>query len=86
MLDKDTVHIDNARIKRFYENMLYWFKPWSYAVDAMVCDGCSYELAISYADGRIKKKRGDVAGGLIDDCIINFLPGIPEMRKHLEDE
>lgn len=38
------VHIDKVRIKKFYDDLLYWFKPWSYAIAAMVCDGCSYEV------------------------------------------
>lgn len=85
VLDKEIVHIDKARVKKFYDDLLYWFKPWSYAIDAMVCDGCSYELTISYKDGRKKKKRGDVAGSSIDECVMNFLRTIPEFRKSLEE-
>lgn len=85
VLDKETVHIDKARVKKFYDDLLYWFKPWSYATDAMVCDGCSYELTILYVNGQQKKKQGDVAGGSIDDCIMKFLCTVPEMKKTLDD-
>ncbi|MCI5856659.1 MAG: hypothetical protein MR016_04755 [Agathobacter sp.] len=80
ILDKGTVQIDKTIVMQFYEDLLYWFKPWSYAVDAMVCDGCSYELTISYADGRKRRKRGDVAGGSIDNCVMKFLRSVPGMR------
>lgn len=80
ILDKRTVQIDKTMVTQFFEDLLYWFKPWSYAVDAMVCDGCSYELTISYADGRKRRKRGDVAGGSVDDCVMKFLQSVPGMR------
>lgn len=46
-----------------------------------MCDGCSYELTISYEDGR-KKKIGDVAGGSTDDCVMKFLRSVPGLIKH----
>ena len=35
-------------------------------VEGQVCDGCSYELQITYADKRKEVIKGDVAGGTFD--------------------
>lgn len=35
-------------------------------IDCRVCDGCSYELTITYADNRKKKMHGDLGGGTVD--------------------
>lgn len=38
-------------------------------VEGQVCDGCSYELQITYADKRKEIIKGDVAGGTFDSIL-----------------
>lgn len=44
-----------------------------YMVEGRVCDGCSYSLQITYADKRKKVLNGDVAGGVFDSAIEQFV-------------
>lgn len=85
-LDKDKVQIDASRVIAFYDDLLQVFKPWYDFVDCKVCDGCSYELNITYIDGRKKKRTGDVGGGSIDKTIMEFLCTIPEMKEKIMEE
>lgn len=39
-----------------------------------VCDGCSYQLQITFTDGRRKIVNGDLGGGTIDRLVLKFLP------------
>lgn len=86
VLDKDKVQIDASRVIAFYDDLLQVFKPWYDFVDCKVCDGCSYELNITYIDGRKKKRTGDVGGGSIDKTIMEFLCTIPEMKEKIMEE
>ena len=46
---------------------------WKEEVVCEICDGCSYELQITYANGQREKHVGDVGGGTIDGVVTNFL-------------
>ena len=84
VLDKEIVHIDKGRIADFYQKVIWLYRPWTEIIDCMVCDGCSYELAITYADNRKKKMHGDLGGGTVDKTITEFLCTIPEMKVKME--
>ena len=45
-------------------------------VEGHVCDGCSYELQITYADKRKEIIKGDVAGGTFDSILEKFIHSI----------
>ena len=62
VLDKDKVQIEVDRVMEFYQNVIWLYRPWTEIIDCQVCDGCSYELIITYKDGRKKKLHGDVGG------------------------
>lgn len=51
-----------------------------------MCDGCSYELTITYSDNRKRKMHGDLGGGTVDKTVTDFLCTIPEMKIKLEGE
>jgi hypothetical protein len=86
VLDKDEVHIEKERVADFYQNVIWLYRPWTEIVDYQVCDGCSYELTITYKDNRKKKLHGDLGGGTVDETVMSFLRKIPEMKEHIEGE
>lgn len=43
-----------------------------------VCDGCSYNLQITYTDGHKKVIDGDVGGGTFDELLTGFIDSIFE--------
>lgn len=45
-------------------------------VEGQVCDGCSYELQITYADKRKEIINGDVAGGTFDSILEKFVHSV----------
>lgn len=45
-------------------------------IEGQVCDGCRYELQITYADKRKEIIKGDVAGGTFDSILEKFIHGI----------
>ena len=83
VLDKDKVQIEEKRVMRFYESLLDAFKPWNMTEECRVCDGCSYQLDITYSDGRKRKHTGDLGGGTIDKLVMDFLGSIPEMKEKI---
>ena len=49
-------------------------------IEADVCDGCSYNLQVTYIDNRKKIINGDVGGGTIDGLLMEFLGKIFDMN------
>lgn len=45
-------------------------------VEGQVCDGCSYELQITYVDKRKEIINGDVAGGTFDSILEKFVRSV----------
>lgn len=45
-------------------------------VKGEVCDGCRYNLQITYADNRKKTMTGDVAGGTFDSIMEKFVHSV----------
>jgi len=86
VLDKDVVQIEKERVADFYQNVIWLYRPWTEIEDYIVCDGCSYELTITYKDNRKKKLSGDLGGGTVDKTVTDFLCTIPEMKIHFEGE
>lgn len=76
--------IDVIKVKEFYEDLLFQFKPWSYAIENPVEDGCSYELIITYTSNQTKKHSGDISGGTIDNLVLDFLLTVPDINKTLK--
>lgn len=85
VLDKETVHIETERVMDFYQNVIWLYRPWTEIIDCRVCDGCSYELTITYIDKRKKKMIGDLGGGTVDKTVTDFFCSIPEMKIRLEE-
>lgn len=86
VLDKDKVKIEVDKVMDFYQNVIWLYRPWTEIVECEVCDGCSYELTITYKDNRKKKLHGDVGGGTVDETVMNFLCSIPEMKVKIEGD
>lgn len=86
VLDKDKAVTDIKQVQDFYNELLYAFKPWNIVYECRVCDGSSYQLDITYCDGRKRKHTGDIGGGTIDKLVMDFLRAIPEMKEKLEEE
>lgn len=86
VLDKDKVQIEGKRVIGFYESLLDAFKPWNLIEECRVCDGCSYQLDITYSDGRKRKHTGDLGGGTIDKLVMDFIGSIPKMKDKIEGE
>ena len=68
----------------FYQNVIGMYRPWTEIIECEVCDGCSYELIITYSDNRKRKMHGDLGGGTVDKIVTEFLCTIPEMKEKLE--
>ena len=45
-------------------------------IEGQVCDGCSYNLQITYADKRKEVINGDVAGGTFDSILEKFVRSV----------
>ena len=45
-------------------------------IEGHVCDGCSYNLQITYADKRKEIINGDVAGGTFDSILEKFVRSV----------
>jgi len=86
VLDKDKVLIESNRIKQFYESLLDVFKTWNAIEEYSVCDGCSYQLDITYCDGKKRKHAGDLGGGTIDKMVMDFIGSIPELKNKIKGE
>ena len=86
VLDKDTVKIEKERVADFYQKVIWLYRPWTEIIECQVCDGCSYELTITYSDNRKKKFHGDIGGGTVDETIMDFLCTIPEVKCYIEGE
>ena len=86
VLDKEVVHIETERVLDFYQNLIWLYRPWTKIIECKVCDGCSYELTITYSDNRKRKMHGDLGGGTVDKTVTDFLCTIPEMKIKLEGE
>lgn len=67
----------------FYQNVIGLYRPWTEIEECAVCDGCNYELTITYKDNRKKKITGDLGGGTVDKTVTDFLCTIPELRDKL---
>lgn len=86
VLDKDATQITPERVIAFYNEIIMLYQPWNIFDEIIVCDGCSYELTITYADGRKKKMHGDIGGGAIDKTVMDFIASIPEMKDKIDVE
>ena len=86
VLDKDTVKIEKERVADFYQKVIWLYRPWTEIIECQVCDGCSYELTITYSDNRKKKFHVDIGGGTVDETIMDFLCTIPEVKCYIEGE
>ena len=86
VLDKDVTHISEAQVKDFYNQVIWLYRPWTQIEEYRVCDGCSYELTITYKDNRQRKFTGDIAGGTVDEIVMEFIKSIPDFKYLFEDE
>lgn len=86
VLDKEVVHIKTERVMDFYRKVIWLYHPWTEITECEICDGCSYELTVTYKDNRKKKMHGDLGGGTVDKTVTDFLCTIPEMKVKLEEE
>ena len=86
VLDKDVAHISQEQVNDFYNQVIWLYRPWTEIVECHVCDGCSYELTITYKDNRKRKFTGDIGGGTVDETVMNFLKRIPDFEYLFDDE
>lgn len=86
VLDKAKASVSTKRVIEFYQKVVCLYRPWTEIVECEVCDGCSYELCITYSDNRKKKMCGNLGGGTVDRTIMDFLCSIPEMKEIIEED
>lgn len=72
------------KVREFSDDLLFQFKPWSYAIENTVEDGCSYELVITYTSNQTKKHTGDISSGSIDSLVLDFLLTVPDINKTIK--
>ena len=84
ILEQEVVHIEIEKVMDFYQNVIWLYRLWTEIEECRVCDGCSYELTITYKDNRKKKLTGDLGGGTVDKTVTDFLCTIPEFRDKLD--
>ncbi len=77
VLDKETIQISKEAVEDFYNQVIRLYRPWTVIEECRICDGCSYELTITYADNRKKKMTGDLGGGTVDKTVTDFLVRLP---------
>lgn len=84
IINKVESSIDALKVNEFYDDLLFQFKPWSYAIENTVEDGCSYELVITYTSNQTKKHTGDISGGSIESLVLDFLLTVPDLNKTIK--
>jgi len=73
-IDKEEARANLEDVVRVYGILQYLVRiRWADEVVCRVCDGCSYELQISYVDGRKEIHTGDIGGGTVDTLLMSFL-------------
>ncbi|MBE5952323.1 MAG: hypothetical protein E7260_12210 [Lachnospiraceae bacterium] len=71
---KEEAQANLEDVMRVYDILQYLVRiRWSDEVVCEVCDGCSYELQISYVDCRKEIHSGDIGGGTVDTLLMRFL-------------
>lgn len=75
--EEGQANLENAM--RVYGMLQYLVRiRWTDEVVCRVCDGCSYELQISYVDGRKEIHAGDIGGGTVDVLLMDFINDVFE--------
>lgn len=86
VLDKDSAYTSSQKVLDFYNEITMLYRPWNIFDEIIICDGCSYELTITFVDGRKKKLHGDIGGGVVDKTLMDFISSIPEMKDRIDVE
>ncbi len=69
--------VTEEKVLEFMEKLQFLVSnEWNEEVICCVCDGCSYELQITYVDGRKERHDGDVGGGTVDTLIMNYINAV----------
>lgn len=73
-VERDIENVSDSLVMKLFENIDELAQSgWREENIGYVCDGCSYELQVTYLDGHKKFHAGDIAGGTVDELIIRFL-------------
>lgn len=73
-IDREEQYADVKRVMEVFDTLQYLVRiRWADEVVCMVCDGCSYELQISYVDEEKEIHNGDIGGGTVDTLLMNFV-------------
>lgn len=76
VLSKEAFMVGSDAVMKLFDRIVFLLKPWNMNVYGCVCDGESYEMTVTYTDGRKKKVNGNVDCTAIDEAVFEFL------RKH----
>lgn len=77
--DRDESKANLEDVMRVYGMLQYLVRiRWTDEVVCRVCDGCSYELQISYVDGRKEIHTGDIGGGTVDVFLMDLINDVFE--------
>lgn len=83
---KESGKVTKKSVKELYEKIDGYIKPWADIVEVSVCDGCSYQLQVTYIDNRKRVVTGDCGGGTIDECLNAFFRNVPEFEYLFEED
>lgn len=72
--DKEKATCTDKKVIEFYRQLkkVVFADPKDIIIGE-VCDGCSFQLQITFCDGRKEIVNGDIGGGTIDELVLHFL-------------
>ena len=71
---KEEESVSTNKILELYRGLQKLVKKYPYElIVGYVCDGCSFELQITYSDNRKEVITGDVGGGDFDELMEKFV-------------
>lgn len=72
-MQKEVQAVTEAKVLELLEKLQSLVRnDWNEEIICSVCDGCSYELQITYVDGRKERHNGEVGGGTVDSLLTDY--------------
>lgn len=86
-INKEERYTDKEKVSPAFEFLQSLVRTrWKDEIVCDICDGCSYDLQLTYVDGRKEVHYGDVAGGTVDALLMNLIEDVFEDDERSLDE